>query len=107
MKLFIDSADIDEIKEVLSYGILDGVTTNPSLIKEALKKHGNVDTESYIKEILKICKGKSVSLEVVGINYEEMIIEGKILFKKFNKIAKNVYIKIPVNPCLEKSCSNW
>ena len=94
MKLFIDSADIDEIKEVLSYGILDGVTTNPSLIKEALKKHGNVDTESYIKEILKICKGKSVSLEVVGINYEEMIIEGKILFKKFNKIAKNVYIKI-------------
>ncbi|HJZ18957.1 MAG TPA: transaldolase family protein [Candidatus Nanoarchaeia archaeon] len=106
MKLFIDSADIDEIKEVLSYGILDGVTTNPSLIKEALKKHGNVDTESYIKEILKICKGKSVSLEVVGINYEEMIIEGKILFKKFNKIAKNVYIKIPVNPCLEKSCSN-
>jgi len=108
MKLFIDTADIDEIKEAISYGVLDGVTTNPSLIKKAvekLKKKGkNIDIESYIKEILKVCKGKPVSLEVIGVNYDEMVREGRILFKKFNPVAKNVYIKIPVNPCLEEKC---
>ena len=62
--------------------------------------------EHYIKEILKICKGKPVSLEVIGTNYEEMVTEGKDLFKKFNSVAKNVYIKIPVNPCLEENCSS-
>ena len=109
MQIFIDSADIDEIKTVRDYGILDGVTTNPSLIKKAAKKYGKskkLDMESYIKKILKICKGKPVSLEVIGTNYDDMVSEGKILFKKFNPVAKNVYIKIPVNPCLEESCSN-
>lgn len=108
MKLFIDSADIDEIKEVLSYGILDGVTTNPSLIKKAVEKRKgkNLDIEDYIKELLKICKGKSVSLEVIGNTYEEMVNEGLTLYNKFNKIAKNVYIKIPVNPCVESECRN-
>ena len=55
MKLFIDSADIDEIKEAKSYGILDGVTTNPSLIKKAVTKHGKrkkLDMEDYINKIL-------------------------------------------------------
>ena len=109
MEIFIDSADIEEIKEVEGYGILDGVTTNPSLIKKAvekLKKRGKkVDMESYIKDILKVCKGKPVSLEVIGINYDEMVKEGKNMYKKFNKVAKNVYIKIPVNPYMEKSHS--
>ena len=105
MKLFIDSADIDEIKQVLDYGILDGVTTNPSLIKKAAEKHKIKDMETYIKELLKVCKGKSVSLEVIGSNYKDMVREGKILFKKFNPVAKNVYIKIPVNPCLEEKCT--
>jgi len=107
MKIFIDSADIDEIEEVLGYGILEGVTTNPSLIKRAIersKKGKKLDMEPYIKEILKVCRGKPVSLEVIGTNYEEMVREGKNLFKKFNPVAKNVYIKIPVNPCLEKEC---
>jgi len=112
MKIFIDSADIKEIKEILSFGILDGVTTNPSLIKKALllgsmkSKKKNLDMERYIKDILKICKGKPVSLEVIGTNYEEMVSEGKNLFKKFNPVAKNVYIKIPVNPCMESHCNN-
>jgi len=105
MKLFIDSADLSEIREVLSYGILDGVTTNPSLIKEAMQKHKEKNLESHIKKILKICKGKPVSLEVVGKDYKEMIGEGENLFRKFNKISRNIYIKIPVNPCLEKKCS--
>lgn len=106
MKLFIDSADIDEIKEVLSYGILDGVTTNPSLIKKAMEKRKNVDMETYIKEILKICKGKPVSLEVIGTHYDEMVDEGLTIYNKFNKVSKNVYVKIPVNPCMEKECSS-
>lgn len=106
MKIFLDSADIDEILEVKSYGILDGITTNPSLIKKSAEKHKIKDLEKYIKKILKICKGKPVSLEVIGSTYEEMVSEGKTLFKKFNHVAKNVYIKIPANPCLEKKCKN-
>ncbi len=106
MKLFIDSADIDEIKEVLSYGILDGVTTNPSLIKKAVEKRKNLNMESYIKEILRVCKGKPVSLEVVGTYYDEMVDEGLTIYNKFNRVAKNVYIKIPVNPCLDHECSS-
>jgi len=105
MQIFLDSADIKEIKAIKSHGILDGVTTNPSLIKKAAEKNKIKDFETYIKKILKICKGKPVSLEVIGNNYETMVKEGKVLFKKFNPTAKNVYIKIPVNPCLEESCT--
>ena len=109
MKLFIDTANIEEIVEVLDYGILDGVTTNPSLIKlevDRLKSKGKkIDLESHIKDILKIVKGKPVFLEVIGLNYREMVKEALNLYKKFNTISKNIYIKIPVDPCLEKSCN--
>ena len=107
MKIFIDSAKIDEIKEAYSWGIMDGVTTNPSLMKkavDAMKK--KVSLEHYIKEILRVAKGTPVSLEVTTTNYEDMVKEGKILFKKFNPVAKNVYIKIPVNPCFEAECDS-
>jgi transaldolase len=104
MKLFIDSAKLDEIKKVNDWGLLDGVTTNPSLIKKAVEGK-KVNIESYIKQILKtVGRGKPVSLEVVGADFEEMVKEGKILFKKFNGVARNVYVKIPVNPCMEKKC---
>lgn len=106
MKLFIDSADLDEIKEINSYGVLDGITTNPSLIKKAVEKRRSkkINMDSYIREILKECRGKPVSLEVIGTTYDKMIKEAKTLFKKFNPVAKNVYIKIPVNPCMELEC---
>jgi len=108
MELFLDSARLDEIKEVKNYGLLDGITTNPSLIKKAvdeLKKKGKkIDIEKYIIEILKTCKGLPVSLEVIGTNFEDMVKEGRILYKKFNKVAKNVYVKIPVDPCIEDKC---
>ena len=104
MKLFIDSAKQDEIKQVASWGLLDGVTTNPSLIKKAVTP--KINLEQYIKQILKTAKGKPVSLEVVGLDFNEMVREGKFLYKKFNPVAKNVYIKIPVNPCLEETCNN-
>ena len=108
MKIFIDSGNLEEIKEVASYGILEGVTTNPSLIKKEVEKlrknNKKVEIESYLKKLLKITKGKRVSLEVFGLNYEEIVKEALLLYKKFNPISKNVYIKIPVNPCLEEKC---
>lgn len=109
MKLFIDSADIDEIRDVLDKGVLDGVTTNPSLIKKAVTKHKRgekLDMDSYICKILKLMKGKSVSLEVVGKTYDEMVSEGLILYNKFNSIAKNVYVKIPVDPSFDGKNNN-
>ncbi len=110
MKIFIDTAKIDEIEQAYSLGVLDGVTTNPSLIKKAvdeLKAKGEkVDMDSYIRNILKVARGTPVSLEVIGTTHEEMVREGKRLFEKFNPVAKNVYIKIPVNPCCDDSGKN-
>ena len=104
VKVFLDSAKLDEIKRVKDFGILDGLTTNPSLIKKASEEF-NGDIEAYIKEILKTVKGP-VSLEVIGTTYKEMVEEGEELFKKFNPIGKNVYIKIPVNPSLDEKDNN-
>ena len=68
MKIFIDSADLDEIKQFYAWGIADGVTTNPSLMKKAVdkrkKKRKKLNLKSYIIQILKIAKGTPVSLEV-------------------------------------------
>ena len=105
MKIFIDSATVSEIKKADSYGILDGVTTNPSLIKRAvdsLKKAGkNIDMQRYIEDILKTAKGTPVSLEVIGADADTIIAEGKALFRRFNSIANNVVIKVPVNPAFK------
>ncbi len=107
MKIFIDSADIDEIKQAFAWGIADGVTTNPSLMKKAVdrrKKRGKrLDLKSYIKEILKVARGTPVSLEVTETSYEGMVKQGKALYKLFNPVAKNVYIKIPVNPAFKNA----
>tara|TARA_Y100000310_G_scaffold319465_1_gene374796 strand:- start:220 stop:1026 length:807 start_codon:yes stop_codon:yes gene_type:complete len=103
MKLFLDSAKLEEIKEVKAYGLLDGVTTNPSLIKKAAAGK-NLDMEVYIKKILKECGNLPVSLEVIGTSYDDMVKEGKMLIEKFGKFG-NVYIKIPVDPCMEDVCS--
>ncbi|MBN2072989.1 MAG: transaldolase [Actinobacteria bacterium] len=106
MRIFIDSSKLDEIKKAHSAGILDGVTTNPSLIKaavKALKDRGeNVDMSGYIKEILMLAKGLPVSLEVIGTTYDEMIEDGKKIYDTFNPVAGNVYVKIPVNPSFEE-----
>jgi transaldolase len=97
MKIFVDTAEIDEIKTAISWGIVDGVTTNPSLIKKAVdKRQGKITMEEYIKEMVKIVPG-SVSLEVLGGSSEEMIKQGRLLYSKFSPYGK-VAIKIPVNP---------
>lgn len=86
MKFFLDTANIDEIKEINSLGIIEGVTTNPSLIA----KEGRV-FEEVIDEISKIIDGP-VSAEVVSTDAEGMVKEGRIL----SKIKENVIIKIPM-----------
>jgi len=102
MKIFIDTAKLYEIKKALKWGIINGVTTNPSLIKAAVeeeKKTGKkIDMEEYIKEICYLVgKNGSVSLEVLSLETEKIVEEAQILFKKFNPVANNIAIKIPIN----------
>ncbi len=108
MKIFVDTAKLDEIKEACSWGIVDGVTTNPSLIKRAVdevKGRGKeIDMEAYIREICKTAgKGRPVSLEVISLTIKEMIEEAELLYSKFNPTAQNVVIKIPINTCTDES----
>ena len=86
MKLFIDTARTDEIREAWSWGIIDGVTTNPTHIAASGKKFFEV-----IEEICSIIDGP-VSAEAVSVNAEEIVKEAETL----SKIHKNVVIKVPV-----------
>lgn len=86
MKFFIDTANIQEIREGLSLGMVDGVTTNPSLV--AKEKRG---FQEVVKEILEIVDGP-VSLEVVSLDAPGMVKEGR----KLAKLGKNVVIKVPM-----------
>ncbi len=98
MKIFIDTAKISEIKEAISWGIVDGVTTNPSLIRKAVESEAKgMELEEYIAEILKVAGERPVSLEVMSVKAERMIKEAEILYEKFNHIANNVVIKVPIN----------
>ncbi len=87
MKIFIDTANLDQIKKIDSWGILDGVTTNPSLVA----KEGT-DTPSRVAEIAKILGDRPVSAEVMALDAEGMIAEGREL----HKIAPNVNVKLPM-----------
>ncbi len=106
MKIFVDTAIIEEIKKAESWGILDGVTTNPSLIKKAVDSMGKISLEDYIVEILKTVDGP-VSLEVAGTCYGDMIKEAKTLYEKFNHINENVVVKIPVNTYMKEGDDNF
>ncbi len=88
MKFFLDTANLDELREGASYGIVDGVTTNPSLIA----KEGNPNSEQ-IRAICDIVDG-DVSAEVVGTEADEMIREGRELAS----IHPNVVVKCPLIP---------
>lgn len=87
MKFFIDTANLDEIREANELGLIDGVTTNPSLVA----KEGNVDFKEHIAKICEIVKG-DVSAEVTSLDTEGMLKEGRELAK----IAPNVVIKCPL-----------
>jgi transaldolase len=86
MKLFIDTANVDEIREAASWGILDGVTTNPSLVAKTGR-----DFRSVIEEICAIVDGP-VNAEVVSTNSAGMIEEGE----RLAHIHPNVYVKAPM-----------
>jgi transaldolase len=86
MKFFIDTANIEEIKEAAELGVLDGVTTNPTLISRVEGKF-----EDIIKSICEVVEGP-VSAEVVSLDYEGMVKEAR----QVSQIHKNVVVKIPM-----------
>jgi transaldolase len=88
MKFFIDTANVDEIAEAASIGILDGVTTNPSLLA---KEKGKGDFKDILKRICDIVKGP-VSAEVVGNDADTMVVEAR----KLVKIDDHIVVKIPL-----------
>ncbi len=90
MKFFIDTANIDDIKEAYSLGILDGVTTNPSLMaKEGITGSENIN--NHYKAICEIVDG-DVSAEVISTDFEGMISEGEALAK----LHENIVVKVPM-----------
>ncbi|RLJ60667.1 transaldolase [Litoreibacter meonggei] len=95
MKFFVDTAEIDDIKELNALGIVDGVTTNPSLIAKSGR-----DILEVTKEICSIVDGP-VSAEVVALNADDMIAEGR----KLAKIADNIAVKVPLTWDGLKACN--
>jgi transaldolase len=94
MKFFIDTADVKEIRDAHDLGLVDGVTTNPSLIAKSGRKFKDV-----IKEIVSIVDGP-ISAEVISLDAPGMIKEGKELAK----IHKNIVVKLPMTPEGLKAC---
>ena len=89
MQFFLDTANLEQIKEATSWGIIDGVTTNPSLVSKE-----NMKFEELIKEICRIVPGP-VSVESVSTRAEDIIVEARGL----TSLADNVVVKVPI--CLE------
>ncbi len=94
MKFFLDTADIEAIKKYAAWGVVDGVTTNPSLVA----KEG-VSMETRIKEIAEVVDGP-ISAEVISTDYEGMVEEGK----KVAAWHKNIYVKLPMTENGLKAC---
>lgn len=90
MKFFVDTANLEQIKEAFTLGILDGVTTNPSL----MAKEGITGSENIMNHYAKICQlvDGDVSAEVISTDYEGIVREGKIL----KEIAPNIVVKVPM-----------
>ena len=94
MKFFVDTAEIAEIRELQDTGLLDGVTTNPSLIKKSGR-----DFIEVVKEIASVCPGP-ISAEVVALDHEGMLKEAE----KLRKIADNIAVKVPLTIDGLKTC---
>ena len=94
MKFFADTAEIAEIRELAATGLLDGVTTNPSLVHKSGR-----DFLEVVKEIAQVVDGP-VSAEVVATDYDGMMREAGVL----RKIAKNIAVKVPLTPDGLKAC---
>ncbi len=94
MKFFVDTADVDEIRELAATGLLDGVTTNPSLVAKSGRPFLEV-----IREICEIVDGP-VSAEVTATDHSTMLSEGR----KLAQLAGNVAVKVPLTPDGLKTC---
>lgn len=94
MKFFVDTADVAEIKALAELGLLDGVTTNPSLVAKSGRKYVEV-----IREICDIVEGP-VSAEVTALDYAGMMAEGQ----KLAKLAGNIAVKVPLTPAGLRAC---
>ena len=94
MKFFVDTADVAEIKDLASTGLLDGVTTNPSLVAKTGR-----DFLEVLKEICEIVPGP-VSAEVTALDHETMVTEGR----RLAKVADNICVKTPLTPDGLKAC---
>ena len=94
MKFFIDTADIGEIRELAATGLVDGVTTNPSLVAKSGRKFADV-----VREICNVVQGP-VSAEVTATDYDTMLAEGR----KLAKIAPNIAVKVPLTQDGLKTC---
>lgn len=94
MKFFVDTAEIDDIRDLAATGLVDGVTTNPSLIHKSGRNFFEV-----IAQICDLVEGP-VSAEVAATDFDTMLAEGK----KLAKIAKNVAVKVPLTPDGLKAC---
>jgi len=89
MKFFIDTANLAEIREAAAYGVLNGVTTNPSL----MAKEGIKEVEAHYKAICDLVEG-DISAEVIATDYEGMVAEGKLLAA----LHPNIVVKVPMIP---------
>lgn len=87
MEIFLDTAFVEEIRQASCQGLVDGVTTNPSLVAKTGKKH-----EDLILEICELLKDKPVSAEVLSVTEEDMVQEAR----KLSKIHKSLVVKIPL-----------
>jgi transaldolase len=94
MKFFIDTADIAEIRDLAATGLVDGITTNPSLVAKSGRKFLDV-----VREICQVIPGP-VSAEVAAVEHASMLAEGR----KLAKIAHNVVVKVPLTPDGLKTC---
>jgi len=94
MKFFADTAEIDEIRDLAETGLLDGVTTNPSLVHKSGR-----DFLEVVREIAGVCPGP-VSAEVVALDYDGMMREAEVL----RKIGSNIAIKVPLTRDGLKAC---
>jgi transaldolase len=94
MKFFVDTADIAEIRDLAATGLVDGVTTNPSLVAKSGRKFLDV-----VKEICDVVPGP-VSAEVAALDHAGMLAEGR----KLAQIAHNVVVKVPLTPDGVKTC---
>jgi transaldolase len=88
MKFFIDTGDVGEIREAQAMGLIDGVTTNPSLVAKTGRKYRDV-----VVEICEIVNGP-ISAEVLSTTYDEMMAEAR----EWHKVHKNVVVKLPLIP---------